>query len=480
MSDMSVGEPNVSSCANCAALLEVIKAYAERCERLEARVRELEFRLAQNSSNSSRPPSSDTPANQPKRKPPTPPSGRRPGGQPGHKGRTRRDFPPEQVDVVIDVLPQECTGCGRHFAEDHPFETFDVHQVAELPKVKPFVTEFRFGRRECPCGHSTDGTRPAHVPAGHLGPRALGTIAALTARCRLSRRQVVETVAELFGLGISVGTVQKTVEQAGDAVAPTVEDIAFEIAASGTVNADESGWRNHGKKWWLWFAASLEAMAELFIVANNRGRPAMLELLPDTFDGVVICDRWRPYELFEHRQLCHSHLRRDTQALIDRGEPAKAIGEPLLSASNQMFHVWHKFKNGALGDREALGQAMSPIQDQWKALLELAEASKDTKAHALGKDLLRQWDALWTFVTEEGVEPTNNEGERTGRHAVMWRRTSFGNWSDRGACAIARLFTVAGTARRRGVNLVDWLTDACHAAIANVAPPPLRPQPLPP
>lgn len=173
-----------------------------------------------------------------------------------------------------------------------------------------------------------------------------------------------------------------------------------------------------------------------------------------------------------HRQLCHAHPRRDFQGAIDRGGEAGRLGGWLLAESDRMFHVWHVFQRGEMTRAEMI-RAMRPIQMRWARALTHAADGPDRKLRALGRDLLRQWPALWTFVFVEGVEPTNNDAERAMRPAVLWRKNSFGTWSDAGSTFVARMQTVVETARRRGVNALDWLQQACRAADLGIAPPPL-------
>jgi transposase len=173
-----------------------------------------------------------------------------------------------------------------------------------------------------------------------------------------------------------------------------------------------------------------------------------------------------------HRQLCHSHLRRDFQGAIDRGVDTKRHGEWQLAESNRLFHIWHAFDRGE-STRTKMIDAMRPEQMRWGRALARAADSTDPKTRALARDLIRQWPALWTFVFVDGVEPTNNDAERAIRLAVLWRKGSFGTWFDEGSLFVTRMLTVIETARRRGVHVLDWLELACHAATLGIATPPL-------
>jgi len=440
---------------------------------LREEVAQLKARLGQNSTNSSRPPSSDPPWSKPKRKPPEAPSGRKPGGQPGHAAHVREPVPLEQLDEVVDVHPDTCSICGAELALDVPVEDAYAHQVTDLREQSVLVREYRLWRKRCPhCGGRTRAKRPASVPEGAFGPRLKAVVTALTSRYHVSRRNLVEALQDLFGVDMSVGAVQAICEEVSDAVAPAVAQVKADVEASPAANADETGWRQNGDMNWLWTATTPDSA--FFVLAPDRGHPALSRLLSENFDGILTSDRWVAYKQFpdERRQLCHSHLRRDFQAAIDRGGKAKPVGERLLDASNRAFHLWHAFRRSEL-DRDALIAAMKPVQDAWNDALLQATESPDRKLNALGADLWNHWDALWTFVHKDGVEPTNNLAERTLRPAVLWRKGCFGTQSDAGSLFVSRMLTVTQTARRRGVRLLDWLHKACSASAIGLDPPPL-------
>jgi transposase len=196
-----------------AAVLALVQA-------LERRIAALEARLGQDSSNSSKPPSSDPVHVQ--RRPPRPPSGRKRGGQRGHERHTRALIPPERLTSVVECRPPACRGCGHDLGGDDPEPR--RHQVAELPEVRPDVVEYRLHRLACPrCGAATRGELPAGVPRGAFGPRLQATVALLTGAYRLSKRQVKAALADLLGLDVSAGMVCKVERAAAEAVAAPVE-----------------------------------------------------------------------------------------------------------------------------------------------------------------------------------------------------------------------------------------------------------------
>jgi transposase len=158
-------------------------------------------------------------------------------------------------------------------------------------------------------------------------------------------------------------------------------------------------------------------------------------------------------------QWCWAHLRRDFQAMIDRGKPGKAIGESLLEQSNALFHLWHQFREGKL-TRARFQEAIKPVREAVKMALQRGEKSRCSKTAGTCKELLGHEEWLWTFVDVEGVEPTNNEGERTERHGVLLRKTSGGTDSRQGSRFVERILTVVHTCRRQGKKVLDYLS-AC-------------------
>jgi len=381
-------------------------------------------------------------------------------------------FHQNEVNEVVDVVPEQCMICGAVLGEEVPGEDAFAHHVTELPPAKARVTEYRLWRKKCPhCGGRTRAKRPKDVPADAFGPRLNATIATLCAKYRISRREVAELASDLFSVDVSVGTVQAVCERVSESVVPAVQEIRKEVATAPAVHADETGWRQKGAMHWLWVATTPDAA--YFVLAEDRGHSALSKLLPEDFEGIVHCDRWRPYQRFgDARQLCHAHLRRDFQAAIDRGGKAKPVGKRLLAASDRLFDVWHAFLQDEI-DRKGMILDMEPVQAEWESAVIAAFESPDAKLIALAKDLWNQWDVLWTFVHQEGVEPTNNDAERALRPAVLWRKGSFGTQSDAGSLFVARMRTVIDTAKRRGVHFIDWLEQACHADIMNRSPPPL-------
>src|SRR3954468_2057116 len=193
-----------------AAILALVQVHQQQIATLEARVNDLEARLKLNSTNSSKPPSSDPIGL--KRKPPTPPSGRKRGGQPGHPKAYRPLVPPERLRSSTDCRPSSCRRCAHPLLGDDPNPL--IHQVADLPKIEPIVDRFLLHRLTCPgCGATTCGTLPEGVPTGHFSPYTQAVLATLAGAYRLSKRQIQQLASDLLGLSISTGMISKLERQ---------------------------------------------------------------------------------------------------------------------------------------------------------------------------------------------------------------------------------------------------------------------------
>jgi transposase len=169
-----------------------------------------------------------------------------------------------------------------------------------------------------------------------------------------------------------------------------------------------------------------------------------------------------------------SHLKRDFQALVDRGGEAEPVGRWGLAEIERLFALWHRFRAGAI-DRQALRQQMVPIQARMGRLLWRGEDNPDDKAAGFCRELNKWWAALWIFTKVEGVEPTNNVSERALRPAVLWRKGSFGSDSEAGSRFAERLLTVVATCRQQERPLLDFLVAAGETALRGSSPPSLLP-----
>ena len=430
---------------------------------LSVRVRELESQLKQTSRNTSKPPSSDPPSAPPA--PPRVPRGTPKGAQPGHPDQQRPLLPPEQVDQLIVCHPQQCPDCATRLVPDLPDALPPTRtQVWELPPLRPLVTEYQCRTVNCPaCRQLVIGVRPAEAPPGAFGPRLTALIALLHGRYRLSTRETVAFLHEVGGVELSLGSVITSCTRVSAALQPLDATIQTRVQAHPVLWVDETSWREQQQRGWLWVAVSPEATC--FRIDPSRGQQALWQLLGADYSGVVHSDRASVYHALpdQQRQLCWAHVIRNLQGLVDHQHDESIWAQRMLEWTRPLFAAWDAYQSGFF-DQIALQQALIPVRLALHDLLRHGAASEWAKLQATCQDLLRHWDALWTFSRMAGLEPTNNTAERALRPAVVWRKSCYGTQSALGSRFVERMLSVRATCAQQGRNLFVLLTDAVRAA----------------
>jgi len=450
----------------------IIRALLGKIAELEARIDELERHgRGKTPQNSSLPPSTQHPHAKPAARKPK--SKRKRGGQPGHAKHERPLIPTDQCDKVYTLKPTECRRCGEMLPGSDPEPL--RHQVWEMPRIKPQVTEYQRHRLECQkCGEITCAELPAGVPQGQSGPRLMAFTALLMAYYRQSKRRTAEFLTTLLGQPCSAALTVKIQTRVTAAARPAYEELAAKLPTEEHINADETATKEQNGKAWLWtFVAQLFTV---FAVRATRAATAVDQLLTDAFRGVVTCDRAKMYWRVGRIQWCWAHLRRDFQALIDRGNnQARRLGYDLRRMTCKLFEHWGNYHDGTIS-RAAFVRRMAPVRREVERLLLRGIASGNKSLVGMCQELYEHRDWLWTFVRCEGVEPTNNAGERALRHAVIWRKLSFGTQSVGGSRFVETMLTVIETCRQQHRNAFEYLTAAVQAHLAGEPAPSLLPR----
>lgn len=429
-------------------LLNKLEELSVLFEKLEAENKKLSIenvqlkeRLNNNSTNSSLPPSKSFK----KKKNNRGSSGKKSGGQPGHKGNYRALLPIEQVDSIKNCHIQDKCLCG---GEINPRVDYVRHQVYELPVLKLDVTEYQLQKGCCEqCGKKQIASLPTGVTWGITGPRLTSFMSELVAKYGLSRREQKLFLKEHFQFHISLGTIFNKQKIVNAAMETPVAELLPIVKESPNVNADETGHKHDGKNQWMWLFIS--NTAAFFSIQSSRGKKALRSLMGD-FKNVIISDRYAVYNIFDSskRQMCWAHLKRDFTKLSEKkDEIISRIGKRLLFYESSLLKIWHEFKVGKITRQELLEQA-KPIKLHIGELLEQGSYTDPTlKAKGFCKNLLNNFDALWTFLEIENVEPTNNHAERYLRPYVIWRKKYFCTRSDYGTEYVARSASINMTCR---------------------------------
>jgi transposase len=435
---------------------------------LQERVRELEARLGLNSTNSSKPPSSDPPG---MGRPPKKPTGKKRGGQKGHRGHHRKRVAAERVDAVVPHRPEACGHCGHSLAGAEEAKAAQVHQVVELPPIRAEVTEHQLKCVRCPkCRKLTRAKLPVDVGGKHFGPRLVGLGSLLAGRYRLSRRETVDLLGKLLDVpGPSLGSTEAFTQETSAALKPVYEQARAEVLRSEAACVDETPWKLGGKKRWLWVATT--PTATLFHLGASRGSEELRRFLGSAFKGIVSSDRWCAYQIYERRQLCWAHLIRNFRKLALRGGKAVEFAEQGEAQCARVFKLWWALCEGEV-DRAQFGKRIQRVKTRLRHLVREGAGASDKRVAGFCRNVLKLWRSLWTFV-DEPVEPTNNAAERALRPAVLWRKGSFGSQSEAGLRYAERVLTFATTCRQQQLHPLDFLARAVCALRSGTAAPEL-------
>lgn len=422
------------------------------------KIRELEVRLGRSPQNSSLPPSSQHPHAKPVAVRPR--SKRRPGGQPGHPKQVRALIPTADCDAVVTLKPSACRRCGRRLTGADPAPL--RQQVWEVPEIKPQVTEYQRHRRCCPdCGVTTCAALPPGVPTIQAGPRLVALVALLMGCFRQSKRRVALFLEQVLGQPCSPGWVVKLQQQATGALGPAYKELVQQLPAQEHLGMDETPTKEGSTKAWLW--TGVATLFTVFAVRATRAATVLTELLTPAFAGVVTCDRAKMYWSLGRLQWCWAHLKRDFQALVDSDDrQVQRLGRDLLRPTRELFRLWARYRDGPL-TRTGWKRGMAPIRQAVEALLLRGCFTGNNRLIGMCQELYDHRAWLWTFLDHERVQPTNNASERALRHAVIWRKLSFGTQSASGSRFVETMLTVIETCRQQSRNAFAFVTAAVQA-----------------
>lgn len=443
-----------------ARLEAVVERQAAIIEQQQKTIAELERRLAE---REGKPPTDGRAPTAPPRQP----SGRAPGAQPGHKGSKRDLISPDKVTRTVECFPDACRGCGAKLprtADGAPH----VHQVVDIPPIAPDVTEFHRHRVTCTCGVTTCGALPEGTPAGMMGPRLLALVAILTANCHVSRRKVRGLLQDVLGVSISLGALSESEEVVADAVESPVEEARQSAIAAQVKHADGTTWyRKHAFRS-LWVLATKGVT--VFGLFDSATAAALKSWIGTK--GILVSDRGSQLHFWDvrRRQLCWAHLIRKFASYAEQPGDTGQLGLGLVGLAQRVLHEWHRARDGCIS-RTTFARNIRATRETIEYLLRAG-----TRHEAIAgscANILEHQPALWRFVSEEGVEPTNNHAEQELRGFVLWRKSSLGSQSARGDRFAANLKSVVHTCRKQQRHVLNYLVDAIQAAFNNRSAPSL-------
>jgi transposase len=439
---------------------ELIKVNAELADKVA--------KLSKNSSNSSKPPSSDIV------KPPRKKKGngsRNIGGQPGHTKHERTPFATDEIDDFQTHALDACPDCGGKLKEVE--NAARVVQQVEIVK-KPIHIEQHTGLcywcEHCQKFHYAP--MPAHIEKGQLiGPRLTAVIAYMKGGCHCSFSTIRKFLRDVVGITISRGQLNKLIQKASAAFDQAYNELLEHLPNEAKLNVDETGHKENKKRFWTWcFRGDTYT---LFKIADTRGSRVLIDVLGEDFAGVIGCDYFSAYRKYMKDfdiliQFCIAHLIRELKYLAGLTDKATAdYGQKLLDAMRDMFSIFHK------ADELTANDFAEAMEESRKAFLSIAlnDVPESRQAQNLANRFRTHGEAYFRFITTPGIEPTNNLAEQAIRFVVIDRYITQGTRSENGRAWCERIWTVMATCASQGRNAFDFICQSIQAHFSD--------QPLP-
>ena len=440
-------------------LIVIIRSQDRRIVELEAKVAELQeqaARFLKNSSNSSKPPSSDIV------KPPRAKSSSsgKPGGQKGHPGFWRNLFKTEEVDEIKDYRLSECPSCQTPLGPEHESKPW-IHHTAELPEKLIHVTEHRRFGHVCPhCQKLLYAPLPDGLEQGELfGPRLQSLVLYMKGALHGSYTTLQEFMGEVFKLNVSRSMLCDQIRALSPSLQPPYEELENAIADQPYLHIDETGHKDNGDRYWIW--AFCTRLFGFFTVEASRGSQVLKKVLGETFTGTLISDFFSAYIKYASalQQFCLAHLIRDIKFLTTLPDTAnQQFGIRLLRQFKRLFYFWHLRHTMP---QEQYSRAISVIVRNLRALV--SEKQLPRKSQNIANRLDKHWSSYLRFLADPLIAPTNNLAEQTIRTVVIDRKITQGTRSEWGRQWSERIWTVLATCRKQKRSSWKFIRDCVLA-----------------
>lgn len=451
-------------------LAALVDEQAAVIEGLRAEVADLERRLAQNSRNSSRPPSSDGLSKPPASKSLRRPSGRKPGGQPGHPGAHL-----EMVavpDEIVDHVPPLCAGCHRDLSGAEEVG-HHARQVFDLPEIRLRGTEHRAHTRRCACGRETTAAFPAALGApAQYGPRVRALGIYLVSYQHLPYARAARLLSDWIGAPVSTGTLATFLARGAEDLRPFLDEVHAQITAAPVAHFDETGARADGRLRWLFSAGTERATS--YSLHDKRGFDGLdhAGVLP-SFAGIAVHDGFKPYRRYTEPRhaLCNVHHLRELTGIIEA-----APGDRRQAWAVRMDRLLREL-HGAVRDARAAGRAglaaeeLAGFRDRYARIIALGHEANPARTTPTGRrgvirqtpahNLLRRLDIyredVLRFAEDFRVPFDNNLAERDIRMIKLQQKIS-GCWRTiAGAERFLAIRSYLSTATKQHEPIADTL-----------------------
>ena len=375
----------------------------------------------------------------------------RPGRKPGDKyGRRCRRPIPRTIDEVVEVaLPGQCPHCGGGVEERDVVSQYQT----EIPEPRMERIEFRIHVGRCRgCGRRVQGRHPCQTSdaigsaASQLGPRALALATQLNKGLGLPYGKTQAVLEEAFGLRVSRGGLCRALARMADQAEPTYQALVEKIRGSPTVTPDETGWKVGGQLWWMWVFSSPQVT--VYAIQPGRGFEQAAGVLGADFEGFLVRDGWSVYRQFPKalHQTCLAHLLRRCRERIQLGGAGAQFPHTVQKVLQQALQLRDRREQGRIS-----GHGLAVAQGRLEARLDraLERRFRSPENQRLANHLLRERDAIFTFLNCPGLDATNWRAEQAIRPMVVTRKVWGGNRTQRGARTQGILLSVMQTCRQQ-------------------------------
>jgi len=468
------------------ALTQQVELLTNQVEELQAENKQLKLenfqlrdkiaRLEKNSSNSSKPPSSDIVDPQPGRKKK---KKRKIGAQKGHQKYTRQPFAADEIDrTIIHELPAKEVRRRGLIPLD---ETEPALQQIDLPEQLFDVIEHRVQLYVDPRGRTVKAKLPKEIrKAGLFSPRMMALTGYLKARGHMSYSTLQAFFDDIMNFDVSQGYLSKVcTRKLSAALQPAYSEVAKFIRNAPVVGTDETGHKNPAyKSAWTWCQQTPQAV--FFHISNSRASQVLIDILGSDFGGIVVCDYYSANKKFINDndipvQYCWAHLVRDIKFLTTLSyKTVQRWAEALLTILRKLFELWKTRR------QRHSGRYKKKIEKLRKTFLQKVRRPPD---HSDARNIKNRFKGsgkkgYFLFLEQDGVPPTNNASEQAIRFVVIDRRVTQGTRSWAGMRWCERAWTVVATSARHKRSVYQFFLNAVNATYANSPYPKLIPENL--
>ena len=396
---------------------------------------------------------------------------RRPGRKPGAAyGRRAHRARPTQIDEIHTApLPARCPHCAGAVRATRVATQYQE----ELPVQRPLVRAFHVHIGQCrQCGRRVQGRHPLQTSdalgaaAVQLGPQAIAFAVLLNKRCGLSYGKITALLRDRFGLTVTCGGLVQAVHRAARRAQPTYDHLAATVRGSPVVTADETSWRVDADLQWLWAFVTPETT--VYAIQPGRGLAQAAVVIGQDYPGVLVRDGWQSYRQFTHalHQTCLAHLLRTCRRLL-LDYPEQPLVRGVKAILQAALHTRAQYQQGAVS-AHGLAIARGQYLERLGRLL-AKTPSRHLPVRRFQGHLVREYDAIFSFLFEPTLDATNWRAEQALRPAVVTRKMcGGGNRTARGAHSQQVLASVLRTADQRGVDATALLTTLLTAPTPTV------------